>query len=333
MQSTDILNLFNQLTDFQKEKIQRELRNYIQFNEMVESTHYAFCPVCGIQEPKIIKKGFLNGKQRVECQSCFHKFVQTRGKLRYNSHQSEEHWSILIVDTLNAVPLLETAAKLDCIVDTVFHMRHRFLLLLEQLIYEQPLVLEGIVEIDETYINDGYKGIKRTSGRKARKHGERAKKRGLSEEKLCIFMGTNRLGQELVQCVNRARPSSQEVVQVFGDVIQAKSILINDGLFSNYDLIKQNQLTSVIVSDHQEFTSTVHLNTVNNMHSGFKALYRHYRGVSTKYLNRYLALFVFMRRFIGMDDQEKLMVFLSKTKETFASFTKVMVKSINLLTI
>ena len=80
-------------------------------------------------------------------------------------------------------------------------------------------------------------------------------------------MGTNRLGQELVQCVNRVRPSSQEVVQVFGDVIQAKSILINDGLFSNYDLIEQNQLTSVIVSNHQEFTSTVYLNTVNNMHS------------------------------------------------------------------
>ena len=71
MQNTDILNLFNQLTDFQKEKIQRELRNDIQFNETVESTHYAFCPVCGIQEPKIIKKGFLNGKQRVECQTAF----------------------------------------------------------------------------------------------------------------------------------------------------------------------------------------------------------------------------------------------------------------------
>ena len=40
-----------------------------------------------------------------------------------------------------------------------------------------------------------------------------------------------------------------------------------------------------------------------------------------------------MRRFIGMDDQEKLMVFLSKAKETIASFTKVMVKSMNLLTI
>lgn len=333
MQNTNILNVFNQLADFQKEKIQRELRNYIQNNETIELSHYALCPVCGISEPKIIKKGFLNGKQRVECQSCFHKFVQTKGKIRYHSHQSEDAWLILILDTLNAVPLLETAVKLDCIVDTVFHMHLRFLLLLEQLIYEQPLILEGVIEMVETYINDGYKVVKRSSGRKARKHGERAEKRGLSVEKLCIFMGTNRLGQELVQCINRAQPSSKEVVQVFGDVIQAKSILINDGLFSNYELIKQNQLTSIIVSEYQKFTSTVHLNTVNNMHSGFKTLYRYHRGVSTKYLNRYLALFIFMRRFIGMDDQEKLMVFLSKAKETLASFTKVMVKSMNLLTI
>ena len=69
------------------------------------------------------------------------------------------------------------------------------------------------------------------------------------------------------------------------------------------------------------------------MHSGFNAIYRHYRGVSTKYLNRYLALFVFMRRFIWMDDQEKLIVFLSKTKERLASFSKVMVKSMNFLTV
>ena len=84
--------------------------------------------------------------------------------------------------------------------------------------------------------------------------------------------------------------------------------------------IKQNQSTSVIVSDHQEFTPTLLLNTVNNMHSGLKALYRHNRGLPTKILNHYLALFIFMPRFIGIDDQEKRMVFLSKTKEKFASF-------------
>ena len=99
------------------------------------------------------------------------------------------------MDTLNAVPLVKTAVELDVSAETVFHMRHKFLLLLEQLLYEQPTTLEGIIEIDETTINDGFNGIKGTSERKARKHGERAKKRGLSEEKRCIFMGTNRLGQ------------------------------------------------------------------------------------------------------------------------------------------
>ena len=87
----------------------------------------------------------------------------------------------------------------------------------------------------------------------------------------------------------------------------------------------------MVVSDHQAFTPVIHLNTVNNMHSGFKELYRHYRGVSTKYLSRYLALYIFMRRFMGMDNQEKLMVLLANAKETIGSYTKVMVKSLNLL--
>ena len=86
----------------------------------------------------------------------------------------------------------------------------------------------------------------------------------------------------------------------------------------------------MVVSDHHEFTSTIHLNTVNNMHSGVKQLYRQYRGVSTKYLSRYLALYVFMRRFMGMDNQEKLMVFLANTKQSLGSFTNHMVKSQNL---
>ena len=146
-------------------------------------------------------------------------------------------------------------------------------------------------------------------------------------------MGTNRLGHELVQCVYRAKPTSNEVIQVFGSVIQKQSIQINDGLLSNFELIKQNELTSVVVSDHHEFTSTIHLNTVNNMHLGFKRLCRHYRGVSTKYLSRYLALYIFMRRFMGMDNQEKLMVFLAKAKESLGSFTNQMVKSQNLLII
>lgn len=61
MQEKTLLNLFNQLTDFQKERLEREIRGYIQFNEFIESSQYALCPVCGVKEPKIINRGFLIG--------------------------------------------------------------------------------------------------------------------------------------------------------------------------------------------------------------------------------------------------------------------------------
>ena len=96
----------------------------------------------------------------------------------------------------------------------------------------------------------------------------------------------DRVCKEIVQCVNRARPRSQEVIEIFGASIKAKSMLINDGFFSNYELIKQNQLTSINVSDHYEFTDLLHLNIVKHMHFGFKVFYRCYRGVYSKYLNR-----------------------------------------------
>lgn len=54
-----------------------------------------------------------------------------------------------------------------------------------------------------------------------------------------------------------------EVIEFFGSSIKEKSILINDGLYSNYELIKQKQLTSMVVSNHHEFTNVIHLNTMN----------------------------------------------------------------------
>lgn len=315
MQNNEILEQFSQLTDFQKERLTSEILDFIQFNQFVQNTHYSVCPVCGVNEPRIIKKGFLGGKQRVQCKECGHKFVTTCGRLNYNSQQTEERCSIVIADILNVIPLHATAAQIDCSEeDTVFHMRHKFLLLLEQLLFEQSEVMEGIVEIDEPTSRIVLKG---SSEQK--------------DEKMCVLMGTNRMGKEVAQCVNRIRPSSEEVIEVFGATIKEKSMLANDGLFLNYELIKQNHLTSMIVSDHHEFTDVLHLNTVNNMHSGFKTLYRYYCGVSSKYLNRYLTLYVFMRRFTGIDNQEKLMVFLQKTKGFMISLTNKSVKTQNLL--
>ena len=42
---------------------------------------------------------------------------------------------------------------------------------------------------------------------------------------------------------------------------------------------------------HESYDRLYHLNTVNSLHSRIKAMFRQLRGVASKYLNRYLALF------------------------------------------
>ena len=46
-----------------------------------------------------------------------------------------------------------------------------------------------------------------------------------------------------------------------------------------------------MLKSHQDYNKAYHLNTVNGLHSRLKDMLYHYRGVSSKYLNRYPALF------------------------------------------
>jgi len=63
MKNTDISTRIQQLTDFQKERLYREILDFIQFNAFVQSVQYSGCPVCGVMESIIIKNWFFNGKQ------------------------------------------------------------------------------------------------------------------------------------------------------------------------------------------------------------------------------------------------------------------------------
>ena len=51
------------------------------------------------------------------------------------------------------------------------------------------------------------------------------------------------------------------------------------------------QCKKVELKGHDSYDQVYHLNTVNNQHSRIKEMFRQFRGVASKYLNRYLALF------------------------------------------
>ena len=59
-----------------------------------------------------------------------------------------------------------------------------------------------------------------------------------------------------------------------------------------------------------------------------KKVYAFYRGVASYYLDRYLALFVFMRRFLDMDDNEITELIVRKLKGVRYNVTREKLKHV-----
>ena len=122
----------------------------------------------------------------------------------------------------------------------------------------------------------------------------KAVKRGISNEYVCICTGVQRKGNVLIEPVNRAKPTSDELIQIFGGHIGAGTLAITDGLCS-YNVLSSLADCSV-KNANEEKSSFYHLNSVNNLHAFIKRHYEFYRGVTAKYFNRYNTLFQFAYR-------------------------------------
>ncbi|MGL5385769.1 MAG: transposase [Tannerellaceae bacterium] len=64
-----------------------------------------------------------------------------------------------------------------------------------------------------------------------------------------------------------------------------------------------------------EMDEVIHINTVNQLHDWFKQIYKSYRGVASKYINRYLALFSFIKRCKALELSEIKSLLYTRIKE------------------
>lgn len=248
------------------------------------------CPYCG--DVHVVKFGHRNEKQRFLCRGCKRTFMYSTNTLMANSHYGRSVWADFIRDTLCGESLDFSAHKYGFSHQTAFNMRHKVLMALQNLLESNPVLLSGIVELDETFVLDCYKGacIPQEAGRKARKHGAKAAKRGISNEYIAICTGVERGGGVIAATVNRAKPSGEELGEIFRGHIAEDALILTDGLRS-YNIFETLANCTVVDVNHEERRGIFNLNTVNSLHSYIKETYDHYRGVSTKYINRYNALF------------------------------------------
>jgi transposase-like protein len=288
---TEAINILKKLPEAYVGKALESLREIQKQSEKENKPEKPDCPKCGGK--KVSRNGHKQGKQAYLCLSCHKSYVETTRTAMAGSHFGEAYWKQVICDTINGVPLETTATNLDIHHETAFNMRHKILYCLEQEEKNNPVMLEGLCELDETYVIESHKGKKLQPDywRGPRKHGAVAAKPGLSDEYICVCAGVNRDGPAVSMAVNRATPGNEDIKKVFsGRIGGGKTVLFTDEAKS-YNVLNDSDKCGVLQISKEHTDSFFNINTVNGYHSMIKERVKASRGYATKYLNRYNALF------------------------------------------
>lgn len=284
--------LISRITQLSEDEISSVLNAVTLILEAKELAPKPGCPYCG--SPAVIRYGHKCNKQRFRCKSCVRTFVTTTNTIMSNSHFPVSVWKEMISDTLHGNAIDYSAKRLGLYHQAAFDMRHKILLALQRLPEAADVCLGEVSEFDETFVLDCYKGrkLESTVSRAPRRHGAKAEKRGISNEYVCICTGVQRKGDAIAAAINRAKPSAKELLSIFEGHIADGTLALCDGLRSYHAF---PGIADCTVKDcnsrDREDSCFYNLNTVNGFHSFIKQRYEFYRGVASKYINRYNALF------------------------------------------
>jgi transposase-like protein len=242
------------------------------------------CPHCG--GDTIHRWGKAGGKPRYRCTNCRKTFNPLTGTPLAGLHY-QDRWP----DQAQALIAGETVAKAAdrCKVayTTAFRWRHRFLAALN---LDKPQHLSGIVEADEMFILESFKGKRSDLPRTSRKRGGKAGKRGLSAEQIPVIVARDRTGATLDAVLPRLDAAS--ITAALGPAITRPAELCCDGGSAITAFARRARITFHVLPAPglpRPEAPQLHINNVNAYHSRFKEWARRFHGVATKSLPNYLS--------------------------------------------
>lgn len=243
------------------------------------------CPVCGKVE-SVVKNGWRGNSQRYLCKACKKSFVASTNTILERTHKPLETWKKFVNCMVHGMSLNKSAEICQIHKNTAFAWRHKILEALSHM--NQSTKLSGIVEADETFFVLSYKGQKRHLPREAKTRGTRAKKRGLSDEQVCVPCALDRQGKAISRISNLGKVTQVGLNSVFGGRIEKNSVLCTDKASAYRQFSKENELNLVQLKCGKKKLGIYHINHINAYHSCLKTFLRPFKGISTKYLNNYL---------------------------------------------
>jgi transposase-like protein len=241
------------------------------------------CPHCG--QAGIVRWGTSSGLPRYRCKACARTF-NALTKTPLARLRMREKWTTQAGAMIEGVSVAKAARRCGVHYTTAFRWRHRFLAALSG---DKPKTLTGIVESDETFVLESYKGTRSGMPRKSRKRGGSATKRGLSAEQIPVIVARDRQGATTDAVLPRLNRASIAAA-LEGAVTPANAFCCDGGgaivAFARRAGIVAHVLPRPGKPDPN--APDFHLNNVNAYHGRLKEWLRRFHGVATKNLPHYL---------------------------------------------
>lgn len=300
----EMRNMLYELPAFILKKFNSIIEEYNSEKDEAQNIVFETCPKCKIINPSVIRGGITRkGKQMYRCTSCRKRFVADHNEVTFYSRLSKDQWNEAIRSAVSGNSIDEAASLCSVSHITAFKMRHKIMAYLEK--NEDSIIVSDKVELDEKYLQKSHKG-KKIEGIKSRHRGIKASKRGISDEKICLLTAVERDGESFLRAYNMGRPTSEDVMNIKSH-IKKESYLWTDNHQSYNKLTEELDSKRVIISSHEDYDKVNHLDNVNCFHSQIQRWYTEMKGVSTKYINRYAALFNVRWLMRGVDKEEMLL--------------------------
>lgn len=244
----------------------------------------AACPHCRASAENLRPWGRSHGLPRYRCQVCGKTCNPLSGTplARLRKREQWLRYAQAMIDGLS----IRAAARL-CQIDktTAFRWRHRFL---RQVARHQAGRESGIVEADETFFLESFKG-QRHLPRAARRRGGVGRTRGTSPDQIAVLVVRDRSGATANFRLDKL--DAAHVIAALRPLVAHDAILCTDGAnvyktFARLTGVAHRALN--VQRGIRVLEGVFHIQNVNAYDSRLKTWMRRFNGIATKYLDNYL---------------------------------------------
>ena len=226
--------------------------------------------------------GSSHGLPRYRCSEC-HRTSNPLTKTPLSKLHHRDIWLKYAQALIDGLSVRKAAKLCGIHKDTAFRWRHRFLTLIEK---HQANHEEGIVEADETFFLESFKG-QRELPRAPRKRGGVGGTRGYSPDHIPVLIVRDRhrsTADFILPKINKTTIS-----RALDKLVDKDAVLCTDGASVYAVFARQTGIKhEVVKAQQQRVRGAFHIQNVNAYDSRLKEWMRRFHGVATKYLPNYL---------------------------------------------